>query len=233
MKQLQEYAAGYGLELTAEMLEQFELYYAMLVEWNGRMNLTTITERHDVIIKHFLDSIAVLAHYPLPYQARLIDVGPGAGFPSIPIKIVRPDLEISLLDSLQKRTVFLQAVSDALGQKNQVVHGRAEEFGHNPEWRGQYDFAIARAVSRLNVLLEYCIPFVKCGGVFLAMKGPEGDRECEDAANAMEKLGCAIVEKRGYLLPGHQARQLICIENRSQTSPLYPRKQKKITNSPL
>lgn len=169
---LQEAAEAYGLCLTERMVEQFTLYYELLLEWNEKINLTAITEPKEVAIKHMIDSLSCLDEKVFPDGASVIDVGTGAGFPGIPLKIFRPDLKLTLLDSLNKRIKFLQEVVDRLELSEvQCIHARAEEGARNKALREKFDVAVSRAVARLQVLAEYCIPFVRVGGYFVALKG--------------------------------------------------------------
>ena len=180
-----------------------------------------------------MDSIAPLHFYEIPQHARLADVGSGAGFPSVPMAIVRPDLQVTHIDSLNKRLVFLTSLCGALGMKTQQVHLRGEEAGRKPEHRDVYDVVTARAVARLNILCEWCLPLVKPGGVLLALKGPEGTEELEQARNAVKELGGQAQPPICYTLPDGSARSLIVIKKISQTSTKYPRQTGKITKKPL
>ena len=178
-----------GIESTEEQLLQFDRYAELLVEWNKRMNLTAITEPDEMIRKHFLDSAVLLSYVSLPKNAAVIDVGTGAGFPSVPCTILRPDLKLTLLDSLNKRITFLSALCSALGIPAECVHARAEEGGRMPSLREQFDLATARAVAHLRELSEYCLPFVKVGGLFAALKGPDLEEELSEAKSAIRLLG--------------------------------------------
>ncbi|MBQ9083297.1 MAG: 16S rRNA (guanine(527)-N(7))-methyltransferase RsmG [Clostridia bacterium] len=189
VEMLKSGAAAMNIELTDTQLAQFDLYATLLVEWNQKMNLTAITDPEGIVVKHFLDSLSFLRYVKPPKNASLIDVGTGAGFPAVVLKIARPDLRITLLDSLNKRLLFLQEVSRQLHLPMTTVHARAEEGGRNPQLRQKFDFATARAVAALPVLSEYCLPFVKKGGAFVAMKGPGGETELTDAQKAIRTLG--------------------------------------------
>ena len=162
----------YGLELSAGCYEKLDYYASFLVEYNQKVNLTALTAPEEILIKHFLDSMLLTRHVQIPLGASLIDVGTGAGFPSVPVLLLREDLQLTLLDSLNKRIVFLQQLAEKLGIRVRCIHARAEEAGRMPELREQFDLATARAVAAMPVLTEYCIPFVKPGGIFVAMKGP-------------------------------------------------------------
>lgn len=226
-------AADYGISLTGEMLSEFEVYASLLTEWNQKMNLTAITDPGEVAVKHFLDSLLVLRALEVPQGASLIDVGTGAGFPAVPMRIVRGDLRVTLLDSLRKRIAFLSALSDALGQANDLIHGRAEEYGRRPDCREKFDLATARAVAALPALCEYCLPFVRVGGCFIALKGGDVEEEAAAAAEAVRLLGGRITDVRSFVLPDSSARSIIIIKKISHTPAKYPRISVKITKSPL
>lgn len=232
-EKLRSFAADAKLFLNDEQLSQFDLYANMLVEWNEKINLTAITEPDEILLKHFLDSILLLNHVGIPQNGMIIDVGTGAGFPAIPLKIVRPDLRVTLLDSLNKRIIFLQALSEALGQKNLCVHARAEEGGRNPQLREQFDLATARAVAHLRTLAEYCLPFVKVGGIFAAMKGGEIEEELSESKKAIHLLGGKIVGIEKYRLLDGSSRSVVAVKKISQTSTQYPRLPAKMRKNPL
>ena len=233
LEKLKEYAAGFGIALSAEQLQAFKIYEELLLEWNQKINLTAITAHEEIIVKHFLDSLLLLSAAKPQQGTSIIDVGTGAGFPGIPAKIVRPDIDLTLLDSLQKRVRFLQEVSDALGQKNTLLHGRAEEIGRSASNRGKYDLASARAVASLPVLCEYCLPLLKVGGVFAALKGWDVEEEAAQAKPALQKLGGELAEICKYELPGENRRSIVLIQKRSQTPPRFPRISAKIAKEPL
>ena len=184
---LRNCAAAYNVSLDEAAAEKLELYARLLVQWNERMNLTAITDPEGILRKHFVDSLTALPHLPAG-PCRLIDVGTGAGFPGVPLAVVRGDLQLTLLDSLNKRLVFLRELCAALELPVTLIHARAEEGGRQPALREQFDVATARAVAALPVLAEYCLPFVKQGGRFIAMKGPEGEAEAAAAAKAAARL---------------------------------------------
>lgn len=219
--------------LTDEMCEQLGTYGEMLIEWNEKMNLTAIKEPDEILIKHFYDCLLFLKNVEIPQKAKVIDVGTGAGFPGVVLKIARPDIQLTLLDGLNKRITFLNAVLEKIGLSATAVHGRAEEFAKKPEYRETYDIACARAVARLNVLTEYCLPFVKSGGQFVSMKGPAAEEELAEAKKAISVLGG---EKGGFFaekLPDESQRCFIKIKKLSQTPTKYPRNSGKITKQPL
>lgn len=231
---LKKGAAAYGITLTEDQLAQFGCYHDRLIEWNEKINLTAITEEREVVIKHFIDSISVLRYLPEGTNT-LIDVGTGAGFPGIPLKIVRKDLKVTLLDSLEKRVRFLDAViTENKLSDIQAVHGRAEDFAREKLHREGYDIGIARAVASLPVLCEYILPFVRIGGLFIAMKGSEVHKELEEADKAISVLGGKVEKVEHFLLPfDPMERHIISIQKVQQTPTQYPRKSGKPTKSPI
>lgn len=232
-EKLAAYSGEYGVALTREQEERFDSYCRLLLEWNEKMNLTAIREPEGVLIKHFIDSLALLKYAELPQGAVVIDVGTGAGFPGIPLKIARPDLKLTLLDSLNKRLVFLQEVSQALGIEAKLIHSRAEEGGKLPGLRQRFDVAVSRAVASLNLLAEYCLPFVKTGGVFLAAKGPEIEEELSQGEKAIRLLGGNVEKVERYALPDESRRTLVVIRKERPTPAQYPRHGSKIAKKPL
>ena len=217
-----------NITLTDEQIEQFLQYYEMLVEKNKVMNLTGITEYEEVIQKHFLDSLSLIRVIPdiASQKLTVIDLGTGAGFPGIPLKIAFPELEITLMDSLNKRILFLQEVIDALGLKKvSAVHGRAEEMAANAAHRQQYDLCVSRAVSNLAVLTEYCLPFVKKGGLFVSYKSADSDAEIQEGKKAISILGGKLTTVDKFQLPDSDlGRALVCIKKVKDTPKKYPRK---------
>lgn len=232
-KILAESAAQAGFELSALQLEQFEKYYEMLVETNKVMNLTALTEPQDVAVKHFVDSLMAYADY-FPGKV-LADVGKGAGFPGIPLKIYCPSLKVVLIDSLAKRLNFLQRVIAELGLKDiECVHLRAEDAGKNPAHREKYDIVTARAVARLSVLSEYCLPLVKVGGVFVALKGSKYHDEIASAGKALSVLGGKLIEAKKVELPGlNDGRAVVTIKKVKASPKAYPRKAGLPDKNPL
>ena len=231
-KLLMSAAENFGVEINAEQAEKFEGYARLLFEWNQKMNLTAITSPEGVALLHFADSLTLLSAADFKDGASLADVGTGAGFPSVPLAIMRPDMQFTLVDSLNKRITFLEAVKSELGLDFKTVHGRAEELGRDVKYREKFDFATARAVAGLNVLCEYCLPFVKKGGSFLAMKGPSGRDEAAQAENAVKLLGGRLSAVKEFSL-GENDRRVIIIDKISPISQKYPRQSGKIKKSPL
>ncbi len=228
--------AAHGLVLNDQQIAQFERYYQLLVEWNEKMNLTAITQREEVYLKHFYDCLMVLWNMPLDnYALQLCDVGAGAGFPSIPLKIAHPELQVTIVDSLQKRLTFIDHLAQELGLEGvSCVHGRAEDVGQNPAYRGQFDLVTARAVASLNVLAEYCLPLVKIGGQFLALKAQKSDQELEEARAAISILGAKLIKVREDKLPVESAdRRYILIQKTKETPNKYPRKAGKPAKNPI
>ena len=222
-----------NIELSEKQLKQFYNYMNILIEWNKVMNLTNITEPEEIIQKHFVDSLTILKN--IKENDSIIDVGTGAGFPGMPIKIAFPETRITLLDSLNKRIKFLEEVINKLELKNiETIHGRAEEVAHNKKYREKYDIAIARAVAPLNVLSEYLLPFVKIGGYAICMKGVKGREEAIEGKNAIKILGGEITNSREFNLPNTEmARTIIEIEKVKNTEKKYPRKAGTPTKMPL
>lgn len=212
--------------LTDEMEQKLLLYYNLLIEYNQVMNLTAITEFDEVLEKHFLDSIVLADYIELDKKMKLIDVGTGAGFPGIPLKIIFPELDVLLADSLNKRVKFLNEVILQLNLKNIfAVHGRAEELARKKEYRNQFDLCVSRAVANLSCLSEYCIPFVKKGGIFAAYKSIDIEEEIDHSKNAIRMLGGKLKCIYKFQLPDTDySRSIVIIENMERTSNKYPRK---------
>lgn len=220
-----------GIILDDTALDRFDKYAELLVEWNGKMNLTAITEPEEIEVKHFLDCLMLPKYFNLDYIQTVIDVGAGAGFPSMPLLIYKPDLCLTMMDAINKRLTFLDTAVHALGLEAQLIHERAEAAGQDENYREMFDLATARAVAPMNVLAEYCLPFVKVGGYFVALKGSNDDTE--EAKNAIATLGGEIVDNISYKLNGTEPRSIVVIKKISQTPTQFPRKSKKISTKPL
>ena len=233
INKLSECLKDWGLSLTAQQEDQINTYGKFLLEYNKKMNLTTITDPNEIAVKHFADSILPLALTEIALGASLIDVGTGAGFPGVPLKIMRPDIALTLLDSLNKRLKFLEELSALLGQDNVFIHARAEMAGADQKLRGRFDCATARAVAQLAVLCEYCLPLLKVGGKMLALKGPDCAAEIASAKKAVEVLGGSIAAVHEYALADQGQRTLIVIEKVKSTPKKYPRQRVKLNEKPL
>lgn len=220
-----------GIILDDTALDRFDTYAELLVEWNGKMNLTAITEPEEIEVKHFLDCLMLPKYFDLENVKTVIDVGAGAGFPSVPLLIYKPDLCLTMMDAINKRLTFLDTAVHALGLEAQLIHERAEAAGQDENFREKFDLATARAVAPMNVLAEYCLPFVKVGGYFVALKGSNDDTE--EAKNAIATLGGEIVDNISYKLNGTEPRSIVVIKKISQTPTQFPRKSKKISTKPL
>lgn len=231
---LSEKLKEHNIELSNTQKEQFQTYYQLLVEWNEKMNLTSITDEHEVYLKHFYDSITPSFYYDFKGSLSICDVGAGAGFPSIPLKIIFPELKVTIVDSLNKRIQFLNHLADDLGlQDVSFVHDRAETFGKG-DYRESYDIVTARAVARLTVLSELCLPLVRKGSQFIALKSSKGEEELDEAQFAINVLGGNVKETFNFELPEEAGeRQMIVIDKRRQTSKKYPRKPGTPNKSPL
>lgn len=232
---LKDAAEQFGVVLTEKMIRQFDLYFQLLVEWNEKINLTAITEPKEVAIKHMIDSLSCWDDRYFPPGAAVIDVGTGAGFPGIPLKIFRPDIRLTLLDSLNKRIKFLQEVTDKLGlYQVQCVHLRAEEGARQPLLREKFDVAVSRAVARLSVLAEYCMPFVKVDGYFVALKGMKYQEEVSEGANAVKVLGGSSIRSVSVRLPYIEDKRAVLYIRKVRATPkAYPRKAGMPDKNPL
>lgn len=226
-------AKDQGIKVTREQSEKFQKYMELLIEWNEKLNLTAITEPEEIVEKHFIDSLTLLMACKPKEGAKLLDVGTGAGFPGVPVKIMRPDLRVTLLDGSNKRLNFLGELCGELGIECQRVHKRAEEAGLDRLMRESYDLVTARAVAQLRVLCEYCLPLVKMKGFFVAMKGPGAGEELTEAKNALDILGGDRVEIKQVQLPNAGERNLVVVRKLSFTPKGYPRHGGTISKHPL
>lgn len=215
-----------GLLADDRLVEKFETYKSLLLEWNEKINLTAITDEKEIYIKHFVDSLSCICSGVIKSDSRIIDVGTGAGFPGLPLKIYDESLRLTLLDSLRKRINFLESVCTEIGLDGvEFVHSRAEDAGTDKKYREKYDVAVSRAVASLNVLLEYCTPFIKKGGYFVCQKGPAVDDELAAAAKAMKELGIVLEEKLSINLPFTDINHYVLVFRKvSNTPSKYPRK---------
>lgn len=225
-QQFQHMLQEKGIPLSSEQMQQFERYYELLVEWNEKMNLTAIVEKEEVYLKHFFDSITAAFYHDFSKPFSLCDVGAGAGFPSIPLKICFPNLKVTIVDSLQKRVTFLNQLATDLSLENVTFyHDRAETFGRREDIRESFDIVTARAVARLSVLSELCLPLVKVGGAFIAMKGAAAQDELESGKHAVQVLGGEVKQISTFQLPMEESeRNILYIEKRRKTPKKYPRK---------
>lgn len=234
-EQFQQRLAEKGIHLSPSQLEQFDLYYKLLVEWNEKMNLTAITDEEEVYLKHFYDSLSAAFYFDFSGSPSICDVGAGAGFPSIPLKIAFPDIQVTIVDSLNKRITFLNHLASELQLNNvHFYHDRAETFGKLPEHREQYDVTMARAVARMSVLSELCLPLVKVGGVFLAMKAANAKDELKNSHKALTVLGGRLREDHSFLLPIEESERSIMVIDKTKATPKkYPRKPGTPNKSPI
>ena len=221
------------IKLNVEQLEKFYKYMGLLIEWNEKMNLTAITEPNEIILKHFVDSLTILKE--ISNNSKVVDVGTGAGFPGIPLSIANESLKITLVDSLNKRLIFLQEVIEKLELKNvEIIHSRAEDFGQNKKYRENFDFATSRAVANLSTLSEYLIPLVKINGKCICMKASDVEEEINQAKNAINVLGGTIEKIEEFKLPESDiGRTIIIINKQKQTPNKYPRKAGTPSKEPI
>lgn len=224
-----------NIVLEQKQIQQFMKYKQLLLQWNEKMNLTAITEEREVILKHFVDCVSVLSYINLQQYHTVIDVGTGAGFPGIPLKIACPSIHVTLLDSLQKRIYFLEEVVQQLLLKDvECVHSRAEDGGKSKKYREQYDCCVSRAVANLSALLEYGLPFVKVGGLFVALKGKEAAKEVEQSQKAMEVLGGELCKMIDVTIPNIDLNhKIVVVKKVKQTPAQYPRKAGKVLKNEI
>jgi len=222
-----------GISINDEQLSRFDLLSELLVEQNKTVNLTAITDPDGIAVKHFADSISVLSAAEIPQSARILDVGTGAGFPGIPLLIMRPDIDLTMIDSTAKKLKYVENTVNELGLIATTLHTRAEEAGQSKEYREKFDFVCSRAVAALNVLCEYCLPFVKQNGLFFAMKGAKAQEEIDAAKSAIKTLGGKIVAEKSFSLSDGGERTLVIIKKISQVPPKYPRPSAQIAKKPL
>ena len=235
MRLLVEAMDSLGVEYNEKMLKQFQGYMEMVLEWNDKVNLTSITEEEEFIKRHYVDSIAC-ANYPqLKNSKKIIDVGTGAGFPGVPLAIIYPDKEFVLMDSLNKRLKIIDQISQSLEINNiSLCHGRAEDLGQSKAHREQYDLCLSRAVAHMSVLSEYCLPFVKVGGWFLAYKSKGSEMEIQESEKAITMLGGRLIESKSSDLPGFELNHnMILIKKEKQSLAKYPRKAGTPKKEPL
>lgn len=227
--------ADLGFLLTDRQKEQYERYFELLVEWNEKINLTAITEKEEVYLKHFYDSIAPILQGLIENQPiRLLDIGAGAGFPSLPMKILFPELDVTIIDSLNKRINFLHLLAEELGLSGvHFYHGRAEDFAQEKAFRAQFDIVTARAVARMQVLSELTIPYLKVGGRLLALKASNAQEELEEAKNALNLLFSKVEDNLQYELPNGDPRYITVVEKKKETPNKYPRKAGMPNKRPL
>jgi len=230
---LKEKTSKINIVLSDDKIEKFETYMNLLQEWNEKINLSSIIEDEEIIDKHFIDSLMIQRY--IKGDESIIDIGTGAGFPGIPIRIVNDDIKLTLLDSLNKRIKFLECVCEEIKLNNvEFIHGRTEEIAHLEKYREKYDIATARAVARLNVLLEYCLPYVKVNGIFICMKSSDIDDELEEAKNALKILGGKIEKVDEFTLPDTDIkRKIIIIRKVAKCNNKYPRKPGKPSKEPI
>lgn len=234
-KLLIDSAAALGIQLDDLKVQRFDTYMTEMLEYNKKVNLTAITEPNEVVMKHFIDSLTLASYIEIPENGKMIDVGSGAGFPGIPLKLVRPDVKLTCIDSLNKRILFLQRLVEKLELKNvDCLHLRAEEACRKQELRAYYNIVTARAVAKLAVLTEICVPMLKIGGIFCAMKGPDITEEVKEAEHAVSLLGAEVSQVREFCLPGtDQRRTIVVIKKIHETSAIYPRQTAQISKKPL
>ena len=230
---LERTLAAHGVTLDREALMRLDLYAERLIETNRRFNLTAVTDPDEVTVKHFADSLVLLGKTEFPAGASLLDVGTGAGFPGLALKLARPDLQVAFLDGTRKKLGFISSVLEETGLAGETLHLRAEEAGKLPKYREKFDFVTARAVADMAALSEYCLPFVRVGGLFLAMKSAAAEEEIQNAAGAVRLLGGKTEQNLLFDLVENTPRRIVFVRKISQTPPKYPRASAKIAKSPL
>lgn len=228
---LKSEAMSAGVELDENCLNRFDQFADRLVSWNRYVNLTAITEPDEIVIKHFADSLYIMKYVKINDSERLADVGCGAGFPGFPLLIANPGIDVTFIDSVGKKLSFIKDALQSTGLLATVCQGRAEELGRNAKYREQFDYATARAVAPLNILAEYCMPLIKAGGLFIAMKGAGGIAESQTAQNAIKVLGGEIVKIAEFELSNGDKRCIIVCRKVSHTPTKYPRRSKKLIPS--
>lgn len=234
-ERLEAGAAALGLAIEPAQMTAFRRYYDLLIEWNAKLNLTRITGEDEAATKHLLDSLVVL-RLPVSREWRKLgDIGSGAGFPGIPLRIMRPDLEVTLIEATGKKVGFLEAAISELGLSGvQAIHARGEEVGREPAFREAFDVVTARAVARLNLLVEYCLPLVRVGGQFVAYKGPEGGAELQEAEAGCRELGAGEADTVEFALPDEGGRRTLVVVTKDRHTPAgYPRPGARIVKRPL
>lgn len=230
---LKEKAEMFHVKLDETALERFETYAELLTRWNEKINLTAITDPEGIVIKHFIDSLTIFSAVDIPEGAKVIDVGTGAGFPGLAMLIARPDLDMTIMDSTNKRLIVINDILEKTGLHANVVHSRAEEAGKKPEYREKYDFSTARAVTNLRDLAEYCLPFVRVGGSFIPMKAAKAEEEMAEGKKAIKILGGEIADKKTFELFDCGERTIINVKKISSTPAKYPRPSAKMAKNPI
>lgn len=225
--------APFEIDIDSAAFDRLDKFAELLVETNKSFNLTAITEPDDVTVKHFADCLAIFKYAQIPENAKIIDVGTGAGFPGLVLKLARPDINMTFLDSTRKKLGFIEQVLSAVELEGEILHMRAEEAAQLSKYRETFDFATARAVAALPVLAEYCLPFVKCGGSFISMKSADSDEEISSADKAIGVLGGKLESNTVFNLVENMPRRIIIIKKNSQTPTKYPRPSAQIAKKPL
>lgn len=232
---LQQASNELGINLSENQIEQFFLYKNLMLEWNEKINLTTITDEKEIILKHFIDCLSIGSVYDVKPNTKVIDVGTGAGFPGVPLKIAYPSIHLTLLDSLNKRVIFLEELKNKLDLKDtQCIHLRAENGGKNRLYREKYDLCVSRAVANLAILAEYCLPFVTIGGSFISLKGSDIEQELNSSKIAIKKLGGEVQSLNNIQIPYSTINHsIIIIKKFRQTPSQYPRKAGTVSKVPI